>query len=88
MSNLEKLNNLEKSNDSFGKTLYRYDGDWMYKEDVLRCMDNEYLYNPENIKRCVGCPENIGCTGINQLPCGQYHCWVALHCKNKKKTTN
>lgn len=47
---------------------------------------NEYLnfmYDPKNLHHCEGCPENHGFeSGAdgNTLPCGQYHCWVAVHC--------
>jgi hypothetical protein len=37
------------------------------------------LYNPENILRCDGCPENRG-ESWNCLPCGQQHCVVDVHC--------
>lgn len=50
-----------------------------YKEEVI-----EFLYNKDNIRRCYECPYNEGFDpGPNGivLKCGQYHCWVALHCK-------
>lgn len=48
----------------------------------------EFLYNPDNIFNCVECPDDKGMSdrewGENRLPCGQYHCWVAIHCKGGK----
>lgn len=45
---------------------------------------NEYrrwLYNPENIRNCSECPDNIGCSNFqDRLPCGQWNCWVEIHC--------
>ena len=43
-----------------------------------------YLTNPDNIRKCEGCPENRGCENGNpdyKLPCGQQNCWVRLTCK-------
>lgn len=41
----------------------------------------DFLTDKRNIERCSDCPYDMGCTGYNQLPCGQYHCWVVVHCK-------
>jgi hypothetical protein len=41
----------------------------------------DFLTDRKNIENCGHCPYDMGCTGCNQLPCGQYHCWVYLHCK-------
>ena len=42
----------------------------------------DFLYNPENIEQCDGCPmnQNAGEWPFNRLPCGQFRCWVDLHC--------
>lgn len=44
-----------------------------------------FLYNSDNIENCDTCPYDMNCKGVNQLPCGQYHCWVALHCKQAEE---
>lgn len=46
----------------------------MSKEEYI-----EFMYNPKNQKNCDECPENSNFKGVNQLPCGQYHCWVTCH---------
>lgn len=39
----------------------------------------EYLNDPKNIRKCEGCPENIHASNWqDKLPCGQWHCQVAL----------
>lgn len=38
----------------------------------------DFMYNPDNVRNCSECPENIGDT--NNLPCGQQNCWVSCHC--------
>lgn len=40
----------------------------------------EYMLNKENIRKCDSCPENCGRENIgrNILPCGQYHCEIAI----------
>ena len=42
-----------------------------------------FMCSPANIGNCAECPENRDCSnwGGNR-PCGQQHCWVALHCKD------
>ena len=42
----------------------------------------EFMYNKDNICKCEGCPENYGFKpgADDKLPCGQYNCWVAIHC--------
>ena len=41
----------------------------------------EFMYNPENIRHCEGCPQNEGYDDFqHRLPCGQWRCWVELHC--------
>lgn len=48
----------------------------MTNEEII-----EFLYNKENIRECDGCPYNEGQSDWqNRLPCGQWHCWVELHC--------
>ncbi len=40
------------------------------------------MYDPENIRNCDECPMNEGIrSGDTDLPCGQFHCWVEIHCK-------
>lgn len=43
----------------------------------------KFMYNKENIRKCEVCPENrkfdSGASG-NRRPCGQFNCWVAVHC--------
>lgn len=43
-----------------------------------------FMYDKNNIHKCSGCPENKEMSNDasgNRLPCGQYNCWVAIHCK-------
>lgn len=67
----KELRNSEKSStmDEFQKTEYfkRY------------C---EFMYDRNNIRNCAECPENIGDEGYNRYLCGQYRCWVAMHCNH------
>lgn len=46
----------------------------------------KFMYNKNNIRKCEGCPENYNFKPgpDDKLPCGQYHCWVAIHCANTK----
>lgn len=45
----------------------------------------KFMNDPENSHRCDECPENNGCSNWqNKLPCGQWKCWVDLHCENKE----
>lgn len=38
------------------------------------------MYDPDNIRNCDECPNNMGCDDFqHRLPCGQWHCWVAIH---------
>ena len=48
----------------------------------------EFMYDPDNHYNCKKCPENRNAPvgfNFNILPCGQYHCWVDLHCKEKER---
>ena len=52
-------------------------------------MDREqyiaFMCNKENIHNCEECPENREFGNQNdQLPCGQYNCWVTCHCYPEK----
>ena len=38
----------------------------------------EFMYNKKNIHNCERCPENN--KDKDKLPCGQYNCWVSIHC--------
>lgn len=54
--------------------------------DISREEYIKFMYNPENINNCSECPENQNSSSWlgNKLPCGQFHCWVKLHCKNEE----
>lgn len=39
-----------------------------------------FMYNPDNVRNCLECPENIG--NSSNLPCGQQNYWVSCHCNN------
>ena len=43
-----------------------------------------WMYNPENLYNCEECPENHGFSPWPETrkPCGQFRCWVAIHCKD------
>lgn len=44
----------------------------------------DFMCNPENSHNCENCPENKGDDGWQgRWPCGQWHCWVNLHCKRR-----
>lgn len=47
----------------------------------------ESINNPKNKHNCEKCPENAGFDSWpgNRLPCGQFHCWVELHCDCDKE---
>lgn len=41
----------------------------------------EFMSNPENERNCSVCPENRGMSDWqDRLPCGQWNCWVRIHC--------
>lgn len=40
-----------------------------------------FMYNENNIRNCSQCPENRDWDSGNALPCGEYNCWVRLHCR-------
>lgn len=41
----------------------------------------EFMSNPENERNCSVCPENMGMSDWqDRLPCGQWNCWVRIHC--------
>ena len=43
---------------------------------------NDFMNKPENIGNCTHCPENINADSWQgRLPCGQYNCWVKIHCR-------
>lgn len=43
-----------------------------------------FMYDKGNVHNCANCPENrMENRSNNQLPCGQYHCWVELHQKGE-----
>ena len=44
----------------------------------------DFMCNEENIRNCAECPENHGCDSWqDRLPCGQWHCWVAITVKKE-----
>lgn len=44
----------------------------------------DFMCNPENSHNCENCPENKRDDGWQgRWPCGQWHCWVNLHCKRR-----
>lgn len=54
-----------------------------YTEKEIR----EFLYNSKNIGNCKECPCNDGSFDDelsrmqDKKPCGQFRCWVSIHCK-------
>ena len=42
----------------------------------------EFMNDPNNSHNCGKCPENAGFDAWpgNRLPCGQFYCWVCMHC--------
>lgn len=47
----------------------------------------EFMYTEDNSHRCENCPENREMDdNWNKCPCGQYHCWVDIHCQSWKDT--
>lgn len=41
----------------------------------------DFLHNADNILNCSECPYNRELDDFqHRLSCGQYHCWVDLHC--------
>lgn len=45
----------------------------------------EFMCDVKNSHACDRCPENreFG-SWQDRLPCGQFRCWVDIHCKNKE----
>lgn len=41
---------------------------------------SKFMSNKENIYNCENCPMNEGFENV--LPCGQYNCWVEIHCND------
>lgn len=52
----------------------------LYKSDPSSYNDKYYdfMHHKRNYFSCSNCPENRGFDST--FPCGQYHCWVMLHC--------
>ena len=51
------------------------------KEKEMVEQYKRFMYNPDNINHCDGCPENEGFSNWqDRKPCGQYTCWVTTHC--------
>ena len=45
----------------------------------------DFLHDEDNILNCEECPYNRGFDDFqHRLPCGQYHCWIDLHCTEQK----
>ena len=55
----------------------------MNKEQVI-----EFLYNKDNICNCEHCPYNEGMSHESGNPCGQYNCWVEIHCARNEEEEN
>jgi len=51
--------------------------------------EKEFLCNPKNIGNCADCPMNEGQSEWpgNRPPCGQFHCWVEVHCAESGEHT-
>ena len=42
----------------------------------------EFIFDAQNILKCEKCPENQDMDDWqDRLPCGQWNCWVKLHCE-------
>lgn len=42
---------------------------------------HDFMFNPDNIKSCDKCPNNLGYDDFqHRLPCGQYRCWIDIFC--------
>ena len=43
-----------------------------------------FMNDRNNSHCCDRCPENNGFDSWpgNRLPCGQFHCWVDMHCED------
>ncbi len=50
----------------------------------------KFMNNPENSHNCANCPENYNASAWpgHRLPCGQFHCWVDLHCEDCEDKEN
>lgn len=47
-----------------------------------------FMFNKENSKNCSECPENREMNsndGELRYPCGQYNCWVDVHCRQMER---
>ena len=46
----------------------------------------DFMNEEENIHNCAECPANNGCDEWpgTRLPCGQFHCWVAVTIKREE----
>lgn len=42
----------------------------------------DFMYNECNCYNCDKCPENRGMCHESGNPCGQFRCWVEVHCKH------
>lgn len=44
----------------------------------------DFMYNKDNIRNCECCPENRNFDDWqDRYPCGQWRCWVYIHCRGK-----
>lgn len=39
-----------------------------------------FMFNRDNAGNCEECPANIDLAGNGRYACGQYRCWVDVHC--------
>lgn len=47
-----------------------------------------FMFNKANIRNCGECPENRemkSADNENRYPCGQYNCWVDIHCRQAER---
>lgn len=56
----------------------------LYRKDREEWLEKykEFMYDNSNCGFCENCPENKGMEGNGQLPCGQFRCWVDIHCQS------
>ena len=50
----------------------------MNKEEYI-----DFMCTPNNEGNCQNCPENYGYDNESGRPCGQFHCLVTMHCKER-----
>ena len=49
----------------------------------------KFMYNKENRFKCSKCPVNRHFDDWqDRYPCGQWNCWVDIHCRRAAKLSN